>query len=46
MDKENLIKFENEIASLFNEGKIKDVDLLVLAAFGAGFTWASAIMKW
>ena len=23
MDKENLIKFENEIASLFNEGKIK-----------------------
>ena len=34
------------LAEAFNEGKIKDGDLLVLAAFGAGFTWASAIMKW
>ncbi len=34
------------LAEAFNEGKIKDGDLLVLASFGAGFTWASAIMKW
>jgi len=34
------------LAEAFNEGKIKDGDLLVLASFGSGFTWASAIMKW
>jgi len=34
------------LAEAFNEGKIKDGDLLVLAAFGSGFTWASAIIKW
>lgn len=28
------------------EGRIKEGDTLVLAAFGAGFTWASAIIKW
>jgi len=27
-------------------GKIKDGDTVVLAAFGSGFTWASAIIKW
>jgi len=27
-------------------GKLKDGDLLVLAAFGSGFTWASAAIKW
>ena len=27
-------------------GKIKKGDTLVLAAFGSGFTWASAIIKW
>ena len=34
------------LAEAYIEGKIKDGDLLVLAAFGSGFTWASAIMKW
>ena len=34
------------LAEAFNEGRIKEGDLLVLAAFGAGCTWASAIMKW
>ena len=34
------------LAEAFNEGRIKKGDILVLAAFGAGFTWASAIMKW
>ena len=28
------------------EGKIKEGDTVVLAAFGSGFTWASAIIKW
>ncbi len=27
-------------------GKIKSGDIVVLAAFGSGFTWASAIIKW
>ena len=27
-------------------GKIKEGDTVVLAAFGSGFTWASAILKW
>ena len=27
-------------------GKIKEGDIVVLAAFGSGFTWASAIIKW
>ena len=34
------------LAEAFNEGRIKEGDILVLAAFGAGFTWASAILKW
>lgn len=28
------------------EGKIKEGDLVCLASFGSGFTWASALMKW
>ncbi len=28
------------------EGKIKEGDIVVLAAFGAGFTWGSVIIKW
>jgi len=27
-------------------GRIKEGDLVCLAAFGSGFTWASALMKW
>lgn len=27
-------------------GKIKEGDLVCLAAFGSGFTWASALIKW
>ena len=27
-------------------GKLKEGDLLVLAAFGSGFTWASAAIRW
>lgn len=28
------------------EGRITDGDLVVLAAFGSGFTWASAVIRW
>lgn len=30
----------------WQEGKIKDGDIIALAAFGSGFMWASAIIKW
>ncbi|QHL89307.1 beta-ketoacyl-ACP synthase III [Nibribacter ruber] len=30
----------------FEEGKIKEGDLICLAAFGSGFTWASALIRW
>jgi 3-oxoacyl-[acyl-carrier-protein] synthase III len=28
------------------EGRIKPNDLVCLAAFGSGFTWASALIRW
>ena len=28
------------------EGKLKEGDLLCLAAFGSGFTWASSLIRW
>jgi 3-oxoacyl-[acyl-carrier-protein] synthase III len=28
------------------EGKVKSGDLICLAAFGSGFTWASALVRW
>ncbi|MBL3655267.1 beta-ketoacyl-ACP synthase III [Fulvivirga sediminis] len=28
------------------EGKIKENDILCMAAFGSGFTWASALIQW
>ena len=28
------------------EGKIKEGDLVVLAAFGSGFTWGSVVIRW
>ncbi|AMM52970.1 3-oxoacyl-ACP synthase [Rufibacter sp. DG15C] len=30
----------------FEQGKIKEGDLICLAAFGSGFTWASALIRW
>ncbi|RIV26831.1 ketoacyl-ACP synthase III [Fibrisoma montanum] len=30
----------------FEQGRIKPGDLVCLAAFGSGFTWASALIKW
>jgi 3-oxoacyl-[acyl-carrier-protein] synthase III len=34
------------LTEAWEEGKIKKGDTVVLAAFGSGFTWASAIIKW
>jgi 3-oxoacyl-[acyl-carrier-protein] synthase-3 len=50
----NIMKYGNTTAAsiiialteAWEEGKIKENDLVVLAAFGSGFTWASAIIRW
>lgn len=34
------------LTEAWEQGKIKEGDNIVLAAFGSGFTWASAIIKW
>jgi 3-oxoacyl-[acyl-carrier-protein] synthase-3 len=34
------------LSEAWTEKKIKDNDLICLAAFGSGFTWASALIKW
>ena len=34
------------LCEAWENGKIKDGDLVCLAAFGSGFTWASALLKW
>ncbi len=34
------------LSEAWAEGKIKDNDLVCLAAFGSGFTWASALINW
>ena len=34
------------LCEAWEEGKIKEGDLVCLAAFGSGFTWASALLKW
>lgn len=34
------------LTEAWEQGKIKDGDLVVLAAFGSGFTWGSVIIRW
>ena len=34
------------LTEAWEEGKVKEGDLVVLAAFGSGFTWASSIIRW
>jgi len=34
------------LTEAWEEGKIKEGDLVCLAAFGSGFTWGSVIMRW
>ncbi|MGB7393416.1 MAG: beta-ketoacyl-ACP synthase III [Pricia sp.] len=50
----NIMKYGNTTAASIpialteahEAGKVKDGDLVVLAAFGSGFTWGSAIIRW
>lgn len=50
----NIMKYGNTTAAsipialteAWELGKIKEGDLVVLAAFGSGFTWGSAIIRW
>jgi len=34
------------LCEAWEKGKIKNEDIVVLAAFGSGFTWASAVISW
>lgn len=34
------------LSEAWEKGKVKDNDLVVLAAFGSGFTWGSVILRW
>ena len=34
------------LCEAWEEGKIKEGDLVCLAAFGSGYTWASALIRW
>ena len=34
------------ICDAYEQGKIKENEIIILAAFGAGFTWASAAIRW
>ncbi len=34
------------LSEAWAEGRIKDGDLVAIAAFGSGFTWASALVRW
>ncbi|MGW1455155.1 3-oxoacyl-ACP synthase III family protein [Salegentibacter agarivorans] len=34
------------LCEAWEQGKIKNEDIVVLAAFGSGFTWASAVISW
>ena len=50
----NIMKYGNTTAAsipialteAWEEGKVKSGDLVVLAAFGSGFTWGSVIIRW
>jgi len=50
----NIMKYGNTTAAsipialkeAINQGKLKPGDILCLAAFGSGFTWASALIRW
>ncbi|MDT0559292.1 beta-ketoacyl-ACP synthase III [Ichthyenterobacterium sp. W332] len=50
----NIMKYGNTTAAsviialteAWEEGKVKEGDTVVLAAFGSGFTWGSAIIRW
>lgn len=50
----NIMKYGNTTAAsipialceAWEQGKVKEGDLICLAAFGSGFTWGSALIRW
>lgn len=50
----NIMKYGNTTAAsiaialteAWEQGKVKDNDIVVLSAFGSGFTWGSVIIRW
>jgi 3-oxoacyl-[acyl-carrier-protein] synthase-3 len=50
----NIMKYGNTTAAsipialteAWESGKVKEGDLVILAAFGSGFTWGSVIIRW
>ena len=50
----NIMKYGNTTAAsiiialteAWEQGNIKENDLVVLAAFGSGFTWGSVVIRW
>jgi 3-oxoacyl-[acyl-carrier-protein] synthase-3 len=34
------------LSEAWEQGKIKENDLIILASFGAGFTWGSVMIRW
>lgn len=34
------------LSEAYQAGRIKEGDLVCMAAFGSGFTWASALVRW
>ena len=34
------------LSEAWSEGRVKENDVICLAAFGSGFTWASALIRW
>ena len=34
------------LAEAVEQGRVKENDILLLAAFGSGFTWGSVVIKW
>jgi len=50
----NIMRYGNTTAAsipiamseAWKEGRIKETDVICLAAFGSGFTWASALIRW
>ena len=34
------------LTEAWEQGKVKDGDIVLLAAFGSGFTWGSVLMRW
>ena len=34
------------LTEAYQDGRIKDGDLILMAAFGSGFTWGASIIKW